>query len=142
MVVSLHRRSSLLGLVVPLALLAGQLSTVAHSMLVEHQRCPEHGELVHRAQRGTTAPPAGLVVAPRAVHQQVLAPATAIERDGDDHCVSLAGRREVAGPPPRSSGDLAFPTREAVAGDRSASLHDCDALLLRLAPKTSPPRWV
>ena len=47
--------SVLFGWIVPLALLAGQLSGLAHSMAVAHDRCPEHGELIHRAARAPVA---------------------------------------------------------------------------------------
>ena len=137
MVAELHRRSHLLGLIAPLALLAGQLSGVVHSMVVEHQRCPEHGELVHRVQtagRGPAAPDARQH-SPAAVAAEAIA-----DRHDDDHCLSLTGRRERTGPSARASADLGPAPRDArLAVAPSDASRGRGAWLLRLAPKTSPP---
>ena len=51
MVFDVRRRSSLLGLLTGAALLLGQLAGVVHMAAVQHQRCLEHGELVHATAR-------------------------------------------------------------------------------------------
>ena len=131
MVNTLHRRPFFLGAIVPLALLAGQLSTIAHSMAVEHQRCPEHGELMHRVAVG----PAPLLSDPGP--GRLAAPAS-IANHGHEHCLSLAGRREVVGPPARATAALATPPEDSVPFDRARG-SGARGRLLDLAPKTSPP---
>jgi hypothetical protein len=128
----LHRRSSFLGLIVPLMLLAGQLSVVVHAMAVEHQRCPEHGELIHRVSPATSP------VLPDAGHQS-LTSLISTERHGHDHCVSLIGRRDGAGPPPRPSTDLAPATEHGALAWAARLCGDDRGARLSLAPKTSPP---
>jgi hypothetical protein len=134
----LHRRSLLLGLIVPLALLAGQLSAVVHSMVVQHQRCPEHGELVHRVQtpgRAESLPPSDA----RHHSMAVVAAQAVADPHDDDHCLSLVGRRETTGPSARASADLGFPPRNALTVAAADASRERGAQLLRLAPKTSPP---
>src|SRR5438309_4360346 len=93
MVEMLRRRSRFFGWLVPLALLAGQLSALAHSMAVAHDRCPEHGELIHRV---AGAPGAGAALAHRA--QPAVITMAAIAGHGHEHCISFWARRELAGP--------------------------------------------
>jgi hypothetical protein len=131
MVKALHRRPLFLGAIVPLALLAGQLSTVAHSMAVEHQRCPEHGEMMHRVAVG----PAPLL---SDAGPERTAATAAIADHGHEHCVSLAGRREIVGPPARATAAIATPPADAVPFDRARD-PGARGRLLGLAPKTSPP---
>jgi hypothetical protein len=140
MVAVLHNRSSFLGVVVPLALLAGQASTIAHSMVVEHQRCREHGELIHRVLiPGESA--AGDAPAPRADPRRTrLTPAASAEGHGHDHCLSITDRRDGLRPPERPGAAIAAtpstPTAPAAAPVRLAR-----GALILLAPKTSPP-WI
>ncbi len=135
MVEMLRRPSLFFGWIVPLALLAGQLSTLAHSMAVAHDRCPEHGELVHRTA-GSLALTAGHDVA------RDLGPAleamTSIAGHGHEHCISLWGRREFVGPPPRPSVEIAPPPAIA-ALSIDAPAFDGRGVWLSFAPKTSPP---
>ena len=134
MVEVLRKRSLFLGWLVPLALLAGQLSSLAHSMAVAHARCPEHGELVHRTAVAPAAAPAALALgAPSAVVSD-----TAIAGHGHEHCISFWGRRELAGPPPRPSIELAPPPALATRPIDATAFGGRSALL-SFAPKTSPP---
>lgn len=128
---TLHRRSLFLGVIVPLALLAGQISTVAHSMAVEHQRCPEHGELMHRVAAGA-AP-----LLSDAGPARLAAPASSAGH-GHEHCLSLAGRREVIGAPARAATALTPPPAAAGLPDRAPG-PVARAARLAFAPKTSPP---
>jgi hypothetical protein len=133
MVEMLRKRSLFFGWLVPLALLAGQLSALAHSMAVAHDRCPEHGELIHRA---AGAPGAGVALAHRA--QPAVITVAAIAGHGHQHCISFWARRELAGPPPRPSIELAPPPALAACPLDAARL-DGRSALLSFAPKTSPP---
>jgi hypothetical protein len=130
MVGGLHRRSFLLGVIVPLALLAGQLSTVVHSMAVEHERCLEHGELVHRVK----APSSARANAARAS----LGAMAASDGHGDDHCLSLASRRETLRAPDRPTAALVARPVASLSVPAARVLVENGALL-RFAPKTSPP---
>lgn len=133
----LRRPSLFFGWIVPLALLAGQVTTLAHSMAVAHDRCPEHGELVHRAARSPVAIDAADGVAARAAQMAVVA-VTAVAGHGHEHCISFWSRRELAGPPPRPSIALTPPPARAVRPFHAPSLGGRSALL-SFAPKTSPP---
>jgi hypothetical protein len=135
MVEMLRKRSLFFGWLVPLALLAGQLSGLAHSMAVAHERCPEHGELIHRAARA----PAPDAVAELAHGAQPAAVTVAvIAGHGHEHCISFCGRRELAGPPPRPGIELAPPPALAARPIDAPGL-DGRSALLSFAPKTSPP---
>ncbi len=148
MVLQLRKRSPLLGMIVPLALLAGQLSTIVHSMLVEHERCREHGEMVHRAlARGDDdaalpATKASLLAGTdrRGDLGTHLAPdAEAADRHRHEHCLSLTGRRDgLRAPEPPVATTFAPPALTLSAPTTRAVL--ASAGLLRMAPKTSPPR--
>jgi hypothetical protein len=133
MVEMLRKRSLFVGWLVPLALLAGQLSALAHSMAVAHDRCPEHGELIHRA---AGAPVPGAALAHGA--QPAVITVAAIAGHGHEHCISFWARRELAGPPPRPSIELAPPPALAACPFDAAGL-DGRSALLSFAPKTSPP---
>src|SRR3954454_4280893 len=76
MVEMLRKRSLFFGWLVPLALLAGQLSALAHSMAVAHDRCPEHGELIHRAA-GANVPGARAALAHHAQPAMIMVAAVA-----------------------------------------------------------------
>jgi len=133
----LRKRSLFFGLIVPLALLAGQLSTLAHTMAVAHDRCPEHGELVHRAAGPTRVAAGADTVFERAPSTAVLA-VTSVVGHAHEHCISFWGRRELCGAPPRPSVELAPPPATA-ALPNDAPAHGGRNVLLSFAPKTSPP---
>lgn len=135
MVEMLRKRSLFFGWLIPLVLLAGQLSALAHSMAVAHDRCPEHGELIHRAA-GSPAPDAGTELG-RGAQPAVIAVA-AIVGHGHEHCISFWARRELAGPPPHASIELAAPPALAARAIDAPGL-DGRSALLSFAPKTSPP---
>jgi hypothetical protein len=102
----------------------------AHQLLVPHQTCAEHGELIHapvvvRASSGSDAP--AWLVAPAAAEH------------GHDHCSAFHSRRQ----------DLAAAVRTAAAISPSLTARVEPAVRagfvvsrlerLRLAPKSSPP---
>jgi hypothetical protein len=138
MVARLHKRSLLLGVLVPLGLLAGQASSIVHSMVVEHQRCREHGELVHRVlapggSLGAEAQPSRNDTR----HPRLLAAALA-EGHGHDHCLSASDRRDGLRPPERPVASVAAPPSAplALAGAPAPLV---SGTLILVAPKTSPP---
>lgn len=147
MVARLHKRSSLLDVIVPLALLAGQASTIVHSMLVEHQRCREHGELVHRVLVGGEAAGVEAQRTSEPTSEQTsddlrrarLLPAALAEGHGHDHCLSVSDRRDGLRPPERPTAAIAAaPSPPLVPAAAPAPL--APGALILLAPKTSPPR--
>ena len=118
-------------------LLAAQLLTLGHLLIVRHTICPEHGEAIHSGSpnetqalpltnEGATSDPSSGSGAPPAEHAH-------------DHCLAQANTRErfallpaadsMPGPlllaPPR-------PSLAAVAATPAVAV-------LRLAPKNSPP---
>ena len=62
----------------------------------------------------------------------------AIAGHGHEHCISFWARRELAGPPPRPSIELAPPPALAARPLDAPGL-DGRSALLSFAPKTSPP---
>jgi hypothetical protein len=130
MVLRLRRRSSAIGWLAALALLAGQLSSVVHLLVVQHQRCPQHGELVHAAE-GTP-----LASSPRVGDGAALGPAESPEGHGHDHCLYLIHRPEVMAPP--GAGALVTVLADAPFLDKIVA-RPASFPLFRLAPKTSPP---
>lgn len=106
-------------------------------MAVAHDRCPEHGELVHRAARSPALDAeTGGVVARGA--QMAVVTVAGVGGHGHEHCISFWSRRELAGPPPRPSVALAPPPARAVH-PFDAPAHGGRSALLSFAPKTSPP---
>jgi hypothetical protein len=128
----LRWRSSLFGIVTAAALLVGQLSMVAHLLIVEHRQCPEHGELVH------AAPAHGDADAPR--HTDALEASEAGSGHSHTHCLCVVSRREAA-ISATAAVDTAAPVGPAgaIAVDISTPV-PCKRWIL--APKNSPPRAV
>jgi hypothetical protein len=128
----LRWRSSLLGIVTAAALLVGQLSMVAHLLIVEHRQCPEHGELVD------AAPSHGDGDAPR--HTDALDASETEGGHSHSHCLCVVSRREAA------IGATAAADVAAPMGPASAVAFGISTPVLCkrwiLAPKNSPPRAV
>lgn len=126
----------LLALPVVLVHLAGTVGVDLHFALVDHERCPLHGEMVHGSQAAHTAAPASDT---EAANGAAIQDGTSAE-DGHDVCsLTTALHRRALGPQSKSM-QLVQAEREA------AQPPDCTAPLLisrcvyRVAPKTSPPR--
>jgi hypothetical protein len=128
------------GLVYAFALLvlAGQFSSLAHQLLVQHAVCAEHGELidVHAGvARQASADRTAANEAAVSTGDSAVGGAEA----GDEHCAVLAHRRDQAAGPQRAE------TLTFVAGAEEPALPSVDAhrppqvVQLRLAPKQSPP---
>ncbi len=125
------RRPSLT-LLTAAALLVGHLSSVAHLLLVEHQRCPEHGELIH------TRAPSRLARAANHGAQAVVTAASSVDSHNDDHCLGSAAKNLTAGTARADARALIllFPGKALLARDPVTASRP---YLLGLAPKTSPP---
>jgi hypothetical protein len=126
-----RRRPAALALVSLLCVLA-QAGALLHMVLVRHQTCAEHGELVHA--RAVTGSPAGRETAGPSV-----APVDEPASDGDaDHCLLFAvARAQGAAAPDPVVGAVPRPTTRSwpPAAPPAPRVHE----RLRLAPKTSPP---
>jgi hypothetical protein len=116
------------------AVVVGQLGQALHFAQTRHERCAEHGELVH--VEGQYAGGAERAAASRATLDG--RPAAAAEH-GHDHCSLATCDRQRAGVAP--TGDLGIGAM-AVAPSPSAmpgSLQPARVDLHLLAPKASPP---
>jgi hypothetical protein len=106
-----------LSIAVAVVCLGGQLASFAHLALVEHVRCSQHGELVHRNAGSGDAP----------------------DSDSHDHCVLAAHRSAVFSV---EHGAVQVAPASAIVveapGARSESPAPPIPLVL-LAPKQSPP---
>jgi hypothetical protein len=124
-----RRRPSLLGLLTAAVLLLGQAAGVVHMAAVQHQRCLEHGELVHAAVRPNRADaladrPTGMVAGDD-------------EADRHEHCLAAGCSRQGPAASLSSSGQTIDGARVHVLP--SARDLAVTAPPLRFAPKTSPP---
>ena len=128
------RRSSIFAIAVAGALLLAQVAGLAHLLVVEHERCAEHGDIVESGANHHAE-----VAALRQERDGVSVRTAGDEIAGHDHCLYLATLRRGAGSErqhvvlapraPAAPFVLGAETREE-AGRPS---------LLRIAPKTSPP---
>jgi hypothetical protein len=118
-------------------LLAAQLATLGHLLIVRHTICPEHGEAIHAASpseaQALRASPAGLASGPALDRG-----ATPAEH-ADDHCLARANTRErfaLLPTPDVTPGSLletaTLPSLSTVAVAPAVAV-------LFLAPKNSPP---
>lgn len=129
------RPSAWAGLCGLLVYLVGAMGGYLHFAFVQHERCPEHGELIHAQERAEARDHAAAVP----VSGQAPAHVSSVgSGDDDSHDPCFA----VASLSPRccvSSSDASVARAES--GDDRGS-HDLVALavaILDLAPKTSPP---
>lgn len=115
-----------------LAFAVANLGELVHEATVLHQRCLEHGELIH----GVIDP--GAIAAPspeRDLRRTGRSPAD----DDHDHCyVSVAPHQRAAVDSGVIRADVAAPTFPAPLAPATASVAATVALF-RTAPKTSPP---
>ena len=115
--------------------LLAQLAGVLHLLVVRHERCAEHGEVVHA---GDEASAHDAAVAGDARALAVRPAADDAEHDDHEHCQALSDRRAVGAPsaPAIAGADLTAGDGTAVADAAPARA----GVLYRLAPKLSPPR--
>ncbi|HUH01174.1 MAG TPA: hypothetical protein VML75_04215 [Kofleriaceae bacterium] len=115
--------------------MVAQLLSLAHLVVVEHERCHEHGELIHGDghEARSVAPPAPSTATPTA---RVL-PGQSDEADGDhDHCLSATERRDLRLARVEVAATISPDQSDAIP--RTATTPVVRALY-RSAPKTSPP---
>lgn len=118
----------------------------AHLLLVQHARCPEHGELVHVEGAGAAdaAQNASLLLSSK-LETRTDEPQVALESTPEvdahehDHCVAVLARKTDA---PLASAGPSLPDHASTLSRRGlvhdAVLRAATALYL-LAPKNSPP---
>jgi hypothetical protein len=129
-----HRLSPSAALVAALVLL-GQASTLLHEAATPHVTCLEHGERVH-LEHPSGVRIRALVVAPSADVLAVDAAPSESAEHAHEHC-GLQGPRSTTTPTDARD----FLTAPATALVRpSVPRVSATPWLLRLAPKTSPPR--
>lgn len=118
--------------------LAGQVTSISHMLVVPHERCAEHGALVHSGAHGREV--AGHVVEARARAASRAALMSAAGADGHDHdhCLACTNRRKsVLGAaaavcvPTSSSAPTAQPVPQRPRWAARA--------IYGFAPKCSPP---
>ncbi|HEY2900878.1 MAG TPA: hypothetical protein VGL59_09905 [Polyangia bacterium] len=117
------------------ALLGAHASTALHLLLVEHEICPEHGEIVEGTARSASPPAHRLSSTPHLA----LETGTQLEPHAHDQCLALLGQRDSAWPPAAFSIGV-LPNFAAAAyalTDGDDAPHSLR--LYRLAPKNSPP---
>lgn len=118
------------GLTLAALFVLGQGALFAHQLLVPHQACAEHGgELIH-----VGSSPAPLFDAAA----WLAAPAPAAPH-GHDHCLAFTSRRAELGPAIQSSTASVCVDGAAVAARQGRHPAVAREVLLRLAPKSSPP---
>jgi hypothetical protein len=135
---SSQRNRAALALVAALAQLIGSVGAYVHFAFVRHERCAEHGELVHAgaSERGgghhaataplsTTEGPAGLGSADAGKHEH-------------DPCSVVASVRKRQLTAPVASTVIEAEVGDGVAPYTSSDV-GCERELYQLAPKTSPP---
>jgi hypothetical protein len=133
-------RGSLLGLragalarLAAFVILAGHLLVAADALLVEHQTCPAHGEVMHASGGDHAAAPRREVVSIGTSERE--APSCGDERC----CVTLNDRREGLTVPEPHAGAASLPMpARPLAGTDSATLAS-PVPILSFAPKSSPP---
>ena len=118
------------------AALIGQAGAVAHTALIAHVTCPEHGDLMHVAPPPVAAATAG--TAAPVSWPALTAPIAAADDDGHERCIlEEDGEHAPAPAAPTVPAPLvaaAPPLRLEAAPPPAAR-----APLYRLAPKNSPP---
>ena len=123
------------GLLLVFLLAVSQATAWCHAVAIAHVACAEHGEAMHRAAAPADAAPAAR--SPQSAQAGVRADLAVA--GGHDHCgnAALLRWRDVALTAPAALAPLVLAPRAlAVAATRDGA-HD--AVVYRLAPKTSPP---
>ena len=115
-------------------LLAVQILSFGHLLLVRHVTCPEHGDFIHvqRSSFGPATADAGSVL-----QRSILATEPCVDAE-HDHCLACVetNRRALLSGPPQVLEHHAFAV-SALRGSRAAFFAPID--LIRLSPKSSPP---
>lgn len=127
-----------LALAAVLIQLVGALGGYAHLALVEHERCPEHGELVHanEGQAGAHQP-----AAPAELPADGSSRLGAADPGDDEHdaCAVVASLRKRGISCQSPSDGLAVARAEGPSPLPSSPASPRERALFLLAPKNSPP---
>jgi hypothetical protein len=143
-----RRDGAPLALVLVLVHLAGTVGGHLHFALVEHERCPEHGELIHA--------PTGDHASEHAAHADAYVASTASSRVPDEHhasllpnrglshgshdsCALTTALRERATEPGPSCTGVTQPPRVGALPSLDSHRYFTARAAYRVAPKTSPP---
>ncbi|RKI63586.1 hypothetical protein D7X55_19780 [Corallococcus sp. AB049A] len=115
------------------------VGSVLHFALVQHTTCLEHGDVMHVSDAASHDGPLEEALSFDDARVAKAPVSTATPHGGEAHCHHAFFRREV--PPPAGSA----PVVAAVSTRSSPALavfrfHAAPVALLRLAPKSSPPR--
>lgn len=129
-------RSSLAAACVALALVGAQLGGILHAALVEHRRCPEHGEIVEGSPGQAAALP---VVPPSRLGGVASIQPVSVAVDCHEHCLAAWAASAPMTPSGEATGLLVPDTRRLRAGRVGWAPPPSDPRRYRLAPKTSPP---
>ncbi len=115
---------------------AGQLASSTHLVLVRHEACPEHGDLLHG--EATHVGHGSQVAVAESTAVVSSAARSAAEQHEHEHCSVLCERRALAVLPASSVDLIDGPPASAFTGEQRAVRRGTP--LLALAPKQSPPR--
>lgn len=122
---------SLLGVLLYVLAFVGEITAGAHESAVPHARCAEHGQLLHVARSGELPGRADFGPARATGSGRV---------EGHEHCslaaVADQAARSSVGPLSSQVVAVVLPAVRITA----LAVHASTDGLLRLAPKTSPPR--
>jgi hypothetical protein len=140
----LARRAAPLALLLVLVHLGGTVGGYLHFALIEHERCPEHGELIHAptepvaSGHGDAHRDAGSAASPDTSSDASLLPSRGLSDGSHDPCALTTALRERAAAPEPGVSSVSQPL---VGGLPSLDDHRDFAARAgyRLAPKTSPP---
>lgn len=118
-------------------LLAAQLFTLGHLLIVRHTICHEHGEAVHSGTPSEA--PALHLIHESATGEPALGSGAAAAEHAHEHCLAQANTRErFAWLPTADLLPGALPSAKPLPSLATVALPPAVAVLL-LAPKNSPP---
>ena len=118
-------------------LLAVQVLSLGHLLVVHHVTCPEHGEVIHTSHGAATPPGGANPGAARAVEHSIVASEPSKATD-HDHCLACveANRRALLSGPDQTFAHQPF-VISVVHATETAFTAPIDLILL--SPKGSPP---
>jgi hypothetical protein len=118
--------------------LAVQVLSFGHLLLVHHVTCPEHGEVIHTSHSAAALPGRANWDTAGAVQHSIAATEPS-EGDDHDHCLACveSNRRTVLSEPAQALAHHTFVISVAGATTRTAFFAPIDLILL--SPKSSPP---
>jgi hypothetical protein len=137
-----RRAAPSLALLLVLVHLGGTVGSHLHFALVEHERCPEHGELIHAAtgQDGSKHGAAHVDGAVGRVSADAsLLPDRGMSHEGHDPCALTTALRERATAPEPAVSAVSQPPPVGALPSVDDHRDFAARAGYRVAPKTSPP---